>query len=447
MAKYDYSSVIKPVFIEKVGGILPAHAQNYNVTQINSSNKSFSFYIENEEYPIDLFDAEVVVTATLCLNKSSNPKVPLADNINSILINNFFVALFSQAKLEIAGEQVEDIQNIFYSSTMLKYCMKSKDYQISKGQIEAWIPDSVITNTTVNNFGREERKKLYKYNDSKTFKFSYKLSDIFGFCRDYRKPLTATKFKITFQRGDIDENDQFVFHTAAGEAVAADGDTPAISHESGHIQLDDIELSLPYNQLNTEANTHFLEQFNGDREIDLVFDPNRCQTGNTSNTSGEHTIEIVKSTQPVSGVLICFTGNQMNDYKQNGAVFTLNEITEFQLMIGTHKFPHDKPIIIDTTNGYLQELYKLYCEFCLSFGHEPQMNYLEYKANPFIAIRTTKQQRNLISDGATIYMKFKKSGTTVYTWYALVLENTWYKAKLKSNGMSDFRLINWNKKN
>ena len=110
-------------------------------------------------------------------------------------------------------------------------------------------------------------------------------------------------------------NDQFVFHTAAGEAVAAAGDTPAISHESGHIQLDDIELSLPYNQLNTEANTHFLEQFNGDKEIDLVFDPNRCQTGKTSNTSGEHTIEIVKSTQPVSGVLICFTGNQMNDYK------------------------------------------------------------------------------------------------------------------------------------
>ena len=99
------ASVIKPVFIEKVGGILPAHAQNYNVTQINSSNKSFSFYIENEEYPIDLFDAEVVVTATLCLNKSSNPKVPLADNVNSILINNFFPALFSQAKLEIAGEQ------------------------------------------------------------------------------------------------------------------------------------------------------------------------------------------------------------------------------------------------------------------------------------------------------------------------------------------------------
>ena len=133
-----------------------------------------------------------------------------------------------------------------------------------------------------------------------------------------------------------------------------------------------------------------------------MFDPNRCQIGNTSNTAGEHIIEIVRSSRPVSGVLICFTGNQTNDHKQNGAIFTLNEITDFQLMLGTHKFPHDRAIVIDTTNGFLQELYRLYCEFCLTFGYEPQMNYLEYKASPFIAIRTTKQQRNLISDGATI---------------------------------------------
>ena len=259
MAKYDCNNTIPPVFIEKVGAILPVYAQNYNVTQINTSNKSFSFVGENNEDPIDLFNAELLITTNLQLNKNTNPKVPLPDNINSVLINNFLPALFDQDKLEIAGEQVEDNQYIFYASTMLKYCMKSKDYQISQGQIEAWIPDSETTNTTATNFGQEERKKLYKYNDDKTFKFTRKLSDIFGFCHDYKKPLTATRFKITFQRGNIDENDQFVFHTVEGEAVVADSDTLAISHESSHIHLDDIELSLPYNQLNTEANTHFLQ--------------------------------------------------------------------------------------------------------------------------------------------------------------------------------------------
>ena len=165
MIKYNYNNTVLPVFIEKVGGILPAHAQNYNVTQINTSNKSFSFVVENNEDPIDLFNAELLITATLQLNKNTNPKVPLPDNVNSVLINNFLPALSDQAKLEIAGEQVEDNQYIFYASTMLKYCMKSKDYQISQGQIEAWIPDGEITNTTAANFGREERKKLYKYND------------------------------------------------------------------------------------------------------------------------------------------------------------------------------------------------------------------------------------------------------------------------------------------
>ena len=42
-----------------------------------------------------------------------NPKVPPPDNVNSVLINNFLPALFDQAKLEIAGEQVEDNQYVF----------------------------------------------------------------------------------------------------------------------------------------------------------------------------------------------------------------------------------------------------------------------------------------------------------------------------------------------
>ena len=179
--------------------------------------------------------------------------------------------------------------------------------------------------------------------------------------------------------------------------------------------LEEIELSLPYNQLTPEYNAKFLQQFNSEKEIDILFDPNNCQTGETSNSNGNHKIEIYKSSQPVSGVLICFQENQMNDYEKNGSIFTLNGINNIRLSIGSSKFPHDKGIIIDSTKGYLEELYKLYCEFCMSFGHEPQMNYLDFKANPFMCFRTTKIQRNLISDGATIYLEFNKSNTTVYS--------------------------------
>ena len=125
-------------------------------------------------------------------------------------------------------------------------------------------------------------KKLYKYNDNKVFKIDYKLRDLSGFCRDYKKPITGTKFKITLQRGNIDENNKFIFHTAEGKAIAATEDTSTISHESAFFHIHDIELSLSYNQLNTEANASFLQQFNGDKEIDILFDSNNCQTGNTS---------------------------------------------------------------------------------------------------------------------------------------------------------------------
>ena len=98
-------------------------------------------------------------------------------------------------------------------------------------------------------------------------------------------------------------------------------------HEFFKVSLYIYIYTAVYNQLNTEVNANFLQQFNKDKEIDLLFDPNSCQTGNTSNTACDHTIEITRSNQPVSGALIRFTGNQMNDYNQNGAVMKLQNFS------------------------------------------------------------------------------------------------------------------------
>ena len=35
---------------------------------------------------------------------------------------------------------------------------------------------------------------------------------------------------------------------------------------------------------------------------------------------------------------------------------------------------------------------------------------------------------------------------TEYRWYALILENKWYKTKLLANGMDNFTNVAWNKK-
>ena len=81
---------------------------------------------------------------------------------DTVLISNFFPAMFQRMTLTLNGEKIEDPDNPYVSSTVLKFITKSKDYLESDGQIEGFIPDTSLNNTTTNtNTGREIRKLLY----------------------------------------------------------------------------------------------------------------------------------------------------------------------------------------------------------------------------------------------------------------------------------------------
>ena len=53
---------------------------------------------------------------------------------------------------------------------------------------------------------------------------------------------------------------QFLFHSADGDANAV-----------GRAWLKDIVLRIPTHELNTEPSVKFLSQFNGNKEIDILF--------------------------------------------------------------------------------------------------------------------------------------------------------------------------------
>ena len=86
------------------------------------------------------------------------------------------------------------------------------------------------------------------------------LADIFGFCRDYHKPLYKAPFKVTLQRKSIEDSDKFSFHTKRNDAS-----------EKGHIHIKSLSLHLPINELNNVANAAYLSQFNGKKRNRLCF--------------------------------------------------------------------------------------------------------------------------------------------------------------------------------
>jgi hypothetical protein len=436
-SKYDYSSTVVPIFLEKKESVLIAAPENYTQTLVNTSNEEFSWDISEYSHPLDLFNSEIV--AEIHLQTSTTDATNLT--VDSVLINNFFVGLFEQAKLSINGEEIEAVQKPFYSSTFMKYVSKSTDYALSTGQIEAWIPDGKIITAANTNVGRETRKELFGH----TFRVSFKLSDIFGFCRNYQKPLYKIPFRITFQRRDIDASNKFVFHSLYVPTGANDA-AKEINYK-GHVFIKQIRLHMPINELNNEPQVNFLSQFNKNKEIDIIFNPSKTYTGSLTNTQGEENITIGKASQPPEMIVIGFTPSVTDHFGTNSGVFVHPDIKSIRINVGeTQIYPSSKAMEMNSTSGYFEELYKNYMYASRLYGNDPQMSYLEFKKNPIFYFPTVKQERDSISSGATVSMTLDKTTTTVYRWYGVILQNTWYKTKLQTNGMTNFTKVQWNKK-
>ena len=127
--------------------------------------------------------------------------------------------MFERISLELNDEKLEEIDDPYVSSSIMKLITKSQDYVKSDGQMEAFIPDAQLNNnSTAQNTGREMRKILYNNALTRSLKVKYKLADLFNFCSEYRKALYKIPIRVTLTRRFDDEIIKFLFHTADGDA-------------------------------------------------------------------------------------------------------------------------------------------------------------------------------------------------------------------------------------
>ena len=127
--------------------------------------------------------------------------------------------MFERTSLELNDERIDGSDEPYISSSILKFITKSQDYVKSDGQVECFIPDSELDNTSAaTNTGREMRKVLYNNAPSRFFKIKYKLADLFKYCDEYEKVEYKISIRVTLTRRFDDEINKFLFHTADGDA-------------------------------------------------------------------------------------------------------------------------------------------------------------------------------------------------------------------------------------
>ena len=135
------------------------------------------------------------------------------------------------------------------------------------------MPDSELVNTSAATNIEREIRKLYIYNNApnKQFIKTYKLSDLFGFCSDWKKPLYKIRLKITLTRQFNDDIHKFLYHSAPNVTGTGTVAAPQFKNKVGIAWLEEINLKVPLNELNSKPQIMYESQFNGNKEVDIVF--------------------------------------------------------------------------------------------------------------------------------------------------------------------------------
>ena len=352
-------------------------------------------------------------------------------NTDDITFSNFGpLHLFSSAKYELAGNEIESILNPAIASTILAAAKFSTGYGAPDSQALAncWARDNNKGSASNANLGWMSRRKVtttdYLGTDADKnkvgdFSFVIDLEHLFGFGEDYDQVTYGMKHKLSLVRAG-DNN----------ALLRADGTDPGkvvlqnLAWVMPRIVPSDVEKFRMYKLIENKITVHC-----GFRKRQLV------STEIATNTIN-HTwrIGVNSSAEKPRHVLVAFQKSDV-DGKQdkNPSVFDHANMKQIHVLLNDVRYPsRDK--IVDFSNHHYIEHYKSFSHFARDFyGIDTllvpnSIGPIEYKDTyPIFHIDVSKQSERITSGVVDIQIKFTFAEAvkdTSLRAYALIISDS-----------------------
>ena len=124
---------------------------------------------------------------------------------HAALANNGPMHLFSNVKYELAGQEIESVNNPAIAGVIMGISKFPYDYGIGAGMIQCWSPQTTDTVLGERGWLRRQEYIIRKPVPRGSFSFAIELENLFGFCEDYDKVVYGMRHKLTLVRkGDDD---------------------------------------------------------------------------------------------------------------------------------------------------------------------------------------------------------------------------------------------------
>ena len=154
-------------------------------TNLNNSGGVIRLVIETQDIFTHPSESFSIIEGRLTKANGAN----YGNNDLVSLTNNAMMYLFKDIRYELSGHEIEKINYLGQTTTMLGLLKYPDDFSKSKGLNQSWYKDT-LAEANAQNLGWNIRRR-YIINDNVdqkgSFSFEIPLKLIFGFCEDYDK--------------------------------------------------------------------------------------------------------------------------------------------------------------------------------------------------------------------------------------------------------------------
>ena len=339
-----------------------------------------------------------------------------ATTANIALCNNGVMHLFSNAKYEIAGQEIESVNNPGIAGVLMGCAKFPLDYAKGVGMMQCWAPDTDKTIVGDKGFVARRSYIILKSSPVGSFSFIVEMENIFGFCEDYDKVTYGMRHKLTLVRKE--DTDAIIRDNNAAE---------------GKVVLSKIALMMPRVHPSDARKFELYKQIESKIRIDCGFRMRQCSIAEIPGTamSFDWRLGVKSSPEKPRHILIAFQKEKSGDQKKNISIFDHLKTVQISVTLNDVKYPA-RDLVADFNKHRYMEYYKSFIDFTRDYyGLDPLTvgNFIDpitYKEEyPIFYIDVSKQSERL-NQGVVdikVRMRFKEAPGEHCVAHALVISD------------------------
>ena len=348
------------------------------------------------------------------------------DRNNIALANNGVMHLFSNIKYEIAGQEIESVNNPGIAGVMMGAAKFPFDYSYGVGLMQCWAPDTDGTSLGDKGWKKRHEYIIGKADPKGSFSFIVELENMFGFAEDYDKVTYGMRHKLTLVRkGD----DDAIYRAAATSAP-------------GKVKLSKVAWVMPRVHASDAKKFELYRKIESKLAIDVGFRMRQCNVAEipVNVTSFDWRLGVRSAPEKPRHILIAFQQNRGADQSKNPSQFDHIDATQVSIVLNDIKYPA-RDIRADFKKHKFIEYYKNFSDFARDYyGLDPLTagNFIDpitYKEEFPIFYFNVSHQSERLSHGVVdvkVQMRFA-DGTDAHTVaYALIISDR--RMKFQSDG-------------